>query len=53
MKNRQDVDVVQFLLDLKPEYEVAPVQILCSFELPSLHEVFSRLSGSDSQLAEF
>lgn len=42
-KQRQDVDVVRFLLGLKLEYESVRAQILGSSDLPSLPEVFSRI----------
>jgi hypothetical protein len=42
-KQRQDVDVVRFLLSLKPEYESVRAQILGGSDLPLLSEVFSRL----------
>lgn len=42
-KQRQDVDVVRFLLGLKPEYESVRAQILGSSDLPSLPEVFSHI----------
>jgi hypothetical protein len=42
-KQRQDVDVVRFLLGLKPEYESVRAQILGGSNLPSLPEVFSRI----------
>jgi hypothetical protein len=42
-KQRQDVDVVRFLLDLKPEYELVCAQILGGSDLLSLREVFSRI----------
>ena len=42
-KQRQDVDVVRFLLDLKPEFESVRAQILGGSNLPSLPEVFSRI----------
>jgi hypothetical protein len=41
-KQHQDVDVVKFLLGLKPEYESVHAQILGGSNLPSL-EVFSRI----------
>ena len=40
-KQRQDVDVVRFLLGLKPEFESVRAQILGGSDLPSLPEVFS------------
>jgi hypothetical protein len=42
-KQRQDVDVVRFLLGLKPESESVRAQILGGSDLPSLLEVFSRI----------
>ena len=42
-KQRQDVDVVRFLLGLKPEYESIHAQILGSLDLPSLPEMFSQI----------
>lgn len=39
----QDVDVVWFLLSLKPEYESVCAQILGGSELPSDPKVFSRI----------
>lgn len=55
-KQRQNVDVVRFLLKLKPEYETINVQILGGSDLPSLPKVFSRiqhatLSNTSSQLS--
>ena len=41
-KQLQDVDVVRFLLGLKPEYQSVCAQILDGFDLPLLLEVFSR-----------
>ncbi|GAB4851994.1 hypothetical protein Ancab_016185 [Ancistrocladus abbreviatus] len=37
------MDVVRFLIGLKQEYEPIRAQILGSSDLPSLHDVFSRL----------
>jgi hypothetical protein len=42
-KQSQDVDVVRFLLGLKPEYESVRAQILGGSDLPSLPEVFSQI----------
>jgi hypothetical protein len=42
-KQHQDVDVVWFLLGLKPEYEYIPTHILGGSDLPLLLKVFSRL----------
>jgi hypothetical protein len=42
-KQHQDVDVVWFLLGLKPEYEFVPAHVLSGFNSPLLPEVFSRL----------
>lgn len=42
-KQRQDVDVVRFLLSLKPLYESVRAQNLGASNLPSLLEVFSRV----------
>jgi hypothetical protein len=42
-QQRQDVDVVWFLLGLKPEIESVRAQILGGSKLPSLLEVFSRI----------
>jgi hypothetical protein len=42
-KQRQDADVVRFLLGLKPEYESIHAQILGGSDLPSLPKVFSRI----------
>ena len=42
-KPREELDVVFFLIGLKPEYELIRLQILGGFKLPSLLEVFSCL----------
>jgi hypothetical protein len=42
-KQHQDVDVVRFLLGLKPEYESVSAHILGGSDLQLLSEVFSRL----------
>lgn len=39
-KQRQDMDVVRFLLVLKHEYEPIHAQLLSSIELPSLPEKY-------------
>lgn len=48
-KQQQDVDVVCFLLSLKPEYESIRAQILGGLELQSISEFFS----SDSACSSF
>jgi hypothetical protein len=45
-KQRQDMDVVHFLSGLKLEYEPVLPQVLCSFDLLSIHEIYSRLQCS-------
>jgi hypothetical protein len=42
-KQSQDVDVVWFLLCLKPNYESVCAQVLGGSDLPSLPKVFSRI----------
>jgi hypothetical protein len=42
-QQHQDVDVVRFLLGLKPEYESVRAQILGSSNLPSFRKVFPRI----------
>jgi hypothetical protein len=42
-KQRQDADVVRFLIGLKPEYELICAQMLGGSDIPSLPEVFSRI----------
>jgi hypothetical protein len=46
-KQHQDVDVVQLLLGLKPEFESVRVQILGGSDLPSLPEVFSQIQRAN------
>ncbi|KAG2712596.1 hypothetical protein I3760_04G134200 [Carya illinoinensis] len=56
LKQREELNVVRFLIGLKPEYESVRSQILASPQLPSFPDVFSRLqratlSGLGSQLS--
>ncbi|XP_041004548.1 uncharacterized protein LOC121249809 [Juglans microcarpa x Juglans regia] len=56
LKQREDFNVVRFLVGLKPEYESMRSQILASPQLPSFPDVFSRLqratlSGQGSQFS--
>ena len=46
-KQRQDVDVVRFLLGLKPEFESVRAQILGGSNLPSLLKVFSQIQRAN------
>ncbi|KAG6651974.1 hypothetical protein CIPAW_06G151000 [Carya illinoinensis] len=43
LKQREDFNIVRFLVGLKPEYESVRSQILASPKLPSFPDVFSRL----------
>ncbi|XP_042945626.1 phosphatidate cytidylyltransferase 1-like isoform X3 [Carya illinoinensis] len=43
LKQREDFNIVHFLVGLKPEYESVRSQILASPQLPSFPDVFSRL----------
>ncbi|KAG6631310.1 hypothetical protein CIPAW_13G082800 [Carya illinoinensis] len=43
LKQREDFNIVRFLVGLKPEYESVRSQILASPQLPSFPDVFSRL----------
>ncbi|KAG2704847.1 hypothetical protein I3760_05G025500 [Carya illinoinensis] len=43
LKQREEFNVVRFLVSLKPEYESVRSQILASPQLPSFPDVFSRL----------
>ncbi|KAF5452519.1 hypothetical protein F2P56_027505 [Juglans regia] len=56
LKQREDFNVVRFLVGLKPEYESVRSQILASPQLPPFPDVFSRLqratlSGQGSQFS--
>ncbi|KAG2729929.1 hypothetical protein I3760_01G271600 [Carya illinoinensis] len=43
LKQREDFNIVRFLVGLKPEFESVRSQILASTQLPSFLDVFSRL----------
>ncbi|KAG7986958.1 hypothetical protein I3843_03G108700 [Carya illinoinensis] len=43
LKQREDFNIIRFLVGLKPEYESVRSQILASPQLPSFPDVFSRL----------